>query len=73
LVAKRRRTTRDFPGAEVILGQLKDGVSRRRVGFQMLGAKPAPARSGVAIFSQGEQVGLVTSGCPSPSAGRNIR
>ncbi|XP_016993398.2 aminomethyltransferase, mitochondrial [Drosophila takahashii] len=72
LVSKRRRTTRDFPGAEVILGQLKDGVSRRRVGLQMLGAKPPPARSGVAIFSQGQQVGQVTSGCPSPSAGRNI-
>jgi len=72
LVAKRRRTTRDFPGAEVILGQLKDGVSRRQVGLQMLGAKPPPARSGVAIFSQGQQIGQVTSGCPSPSAGRNI-
>jgi len=56
----------------VILGQLKEGVSRRRVGLQMLGTKPPPARSGVAIFSQGQQVGQVTSGCPSPSAGRNI-
>lgn len=72
LVTKRRRTTRDFPGADVILGQLKEGVSRRRVGLQMLGTKPPPARSGVAIFSQGQQVGQVTSGCPSPSAGRNI-
>ncbi|XP_033173172.1 aminomethyltransferase, mitochondrial [Drosophila mauritiana] len=72
LVTKRRRTTRDFPGADVILGQLKEGVSRRRVGLQMLGTKPPPARSGVPIFSQGEQVGQVTSGCPSPSAGRNI-
>ncbi|XP_017075926.2 aminomethyltransferase, mitochondrial [Drosophila eugracilis] len=72
LIAKRRRSTRDFPGADVILSQLKEGVSRRRVGLQMLGVKPPPARSGVAIFSQGQQVGQVTSGCPSPSAGRNI-
>ncbi|XP_017059347.1 aminomethyltransferase, mitochondrial [Drosophila ficusphila] len=72
LVSKRRRTTKDFPGAEVILRQLKEGVSRRRVGFQMVGTKPPPARSGVAIFSQGQQVGQVTSGCPSPSTGRNI-
>ncbi|XP_034666703.1 aminomethyltransferase, mitochondrial [Drosophila subobscura] len=72
LVAKRRRTTRDFPGAEVVLGQLKGGVQRRRVGLQMLGAKPPPARSGVTIFSGGQQVGQVTSGCPSPSTGRNI-
>lgn len=72
LVAKRRRTAQDFPGAETILGQLKSGVSRRRVGLQMLGQKPPPARAGVPIFSQGQQVGQVTSGCPSPSAGKNI-
>ncbi|XP_022222210.2 aminomethyltransferase, mitochondrial [Drosophila obscura] len=72
LVAKRRRATRDFPGADVVLGQLKGGVQRRRVGLQMLGAKPPPARSGVAIFNGGQQVGQVTSGCPSPSTGRNI-
>ncbi|KAH8333215.1 hypothetical protein KR074_012257 [Drosophila pseudoananassae] len=72
LVAKRRRSAQDFPGCETILGQLKNGVSRRRVGLQVLGQKPPPARAGVAIFSQGEHVGKVTSGCPSPSAGKNI-
>ncbi|XP_020807371.1 aminomethyltransferase, mitochondrial [Drosophila serrata] len=72
LVAKRRRAAQDFPGAQVILSQLKEGVTRRRVGLKMLGTKPPPARSGVAIFSQGQQVGQVTSGCPSPSAGYNI-
>ncbi|KAH8282095.1 hypothetical protein KR054_005402 [Drosophila jambulina] len=72
LVAKRRRAAQDFHGAQVILSQLKEGVSRRRVGLKMLGAKPPPARSGVAIISQGQQVGQVTSGCPSPSAGYNI-
>ncbi|KAH8255118.1 hypothetical protein KR038_004599 [Drosophila bunnanda] len=72
LVAKRRRAAQDFPGAQVILSQLKEGVSQRRVGLKMLGAKPPPARSGVAIVSQGQKVGQVTSGCPSPSAGYNI-
>ncbi|KAH8419420.1 hypothetical protein KR222_011289 [Zaprionus bogoriensis] len=72
LVAKRRRTTADFPGAQLILQQLKQGVQRRRVGLQMLGTKPPPARAGVAIFSEGQQVGQLTSGCPSPSTGRNI-
>lgn len=72
LVAKRRRTTADFPGAQPILQQLKEGVQRRRIGLQMLGAKVPPARAGVAIFSGGQQVGRVTSGCPSPSTGRNI-
>lgn len=72
LVAKRRRSKADFPGAEHILLQLKQGVQRRRVGLQMLGTKPPPARAGVGIFSAGQQVGQLTSGCPSPSTGRNI-
>ncbi|KAH8271652.1 hypothetical protein KR044_000061 [Drosophila immigrans] len=72
LVAKRRRSTADFPGAQRILEQLKQGVQRRRVGLQMLGAKPPPARAGVGVFSGGQQVGQLTSGCPSPSTGRNI-
>ncbi|KAH8377864.1 hypothetical protein KR093_007535 [Drosophila rubida] len=72
LVAKRRRSTADFPGAQRVLAQLKQGVQRRRVGLQMLGAKPPPARAGVAVFSEGQQVGQLTSGCPSPSTGRNI-
>lgn len=72
LVAKRRRTAADFPGAQPILQQLKEGVQRRRIGLQMLGAKAPPARAGVAIFSDGQQMGQVTSGCPSPSTGRNI-
>ncbi|XP_030555711.1 aminomethyltransferase, mitochondrial [Drosophila novamexicana] len=72
LVAKRRRSTSDFPGAQTILQQLKEGVKRRRVGLQMLGAKAPPARAGVAVYSDGKQVGQLTSGCPSPSTGRNI-
>ncbi|EDW03585.1 aminomethyltransferase, mitochondrial [Drosophila grimshawi] len=72
LVAKRRRSTGDFPGAQLILQQLKEGVQRRRIGLQMLGAKPPPARAGVTIYSGGKQVGQLTSGCPSPTTGRNI-
>ncbi|KAM8716834.1 hypothetical protein ACLKA7_003671 [Drosophila subpalustris] len=72
LVAKRRRSTADFPGAQLVLSQLKEGVQRRRIGLQMLGVKPPPARAGVAIYSEGQQVGQLTSGCPSPSTGRNI-
>ncbi|XP_017843399.2 aminomethyltransferase, mitochondrial [Drosophila busckii] len=72
LVAKRRRSTADFPGAQQLLQQLKQGVQRRRIGLQMLGAKAPPARAGVAIYSAGQQVGQLTSGCPSPSKGCNI-
>ncbi|XP_068151011.1 aminomethyltransferase, mitochondrial [Drosophila tropicalis] len=74
LVAKRRRATKDFPGAETVLKQLKEGVSKRRVGLKMLGTKPPPARSGIQIFNNEgkELVGHITSGCPSPSIGSNI-
>lgn len=69
-VAKPRRFKQDFPGAQVILEQLKNGVSRRRVGLLSRGA---PARgSTVVVNAQGEKVGVVTSGCPSPSLGKGI-
>merc|ERR1712012_344541 len=69
-VAKPRRVKQDFPGAQVILEQLKNGVSRRRVGLLSRGA---PARgSTVVVNAQGEKVGVVTSGCPSPSLGKGI-
>jgi len=67
-VAKPRRASQDFPGAEVILDQLKNGVSRRRVGLL---SKGAPARGSTVVTSlAGDQVGIVTSGCPSPSLGK---
>ncbi|XP_066993333.1 aminomethyltransferase, mitochondrial [Anabrus simplex] len=71
LVGKRRRSTADFPGANVVLQQLRSGVSRRRVGLRSSGGPPA--RAGARILDQAdEQVGHVTSGCPSPSLGCNI-
>lgn len=65
-----------FHGAEVILPQLTPkskggkGVVRRRVGLVVEGA---PAREGCEIAdSEGQKIGVVTSGCPSPSLGKNI-
>jgi glycine dehydrogenase subunit 2 len=52
-----------FPGADVILGQLAHGASRRRVGLKPEGR--APVRSGALLFdSEGaaELIGTVTSG-----------
>jgi len=71
LVAKRRRTTADFPGAEKILQQLKSPGGKRRVGFISRGP---PARAHTPIYSpeSGEQIGEVTSGVPSPSLGFNV-
>ena len=65
-IGKRRRETRDFPGAELILNQLKEKPSKRRVGLLSQGP---PARAGVQVTcaQSGEVVGQVTSGCPAPS------
>ncbi|KAI2468077.1 glycine cleavage system T protein [Annulohypoxylon bovei var. microspora] len=81
IVGRDRRQETDvgkgaFYGAGVVLGQLKPrskggvGVERRRVGLVVEGA---PAREGAEIRGpDGEKIGVVTSGCPSPSLGRNI-
>lgn len=68
--AKRRRAEANFPGASTILSHLKAGCTRRRVGIRL--EKGPAARHGVQIFSDGRQIGEVTSGCPSPSLGGNV-
>lgn len=77
IIGKSRRENGGFNGAETILPQLKlkskggKGVDRRRIGLLVDGA---PAREGAEIVSQdgSEVLGKVTSGCPSPSLGRNV-
>jgi aminomethyltransferase len=76
VIGKDRRQTGGFHGSEVILSQLVPkskggaGVSRRRIGLLVEGA---PAREGAEIVDEkGEKVGVVTSGCPSPTLGKNI-
>ncbi len=57
-----------FPGAEVILQQIAEGPSRRRVALAPEGR--APVRAGAELFSAeegGEPVGRVTSGGFGPS------
>ncbi|XP_029155024.1 aminomethyltransferase, mitochondrial-like, partial [Nylanderia fulva] len=71
LVAKRRRAEANFPGAQRILAQIKTGVTKKRIGL-LLGQGP-PARQGASILTpEGERVGSVTSGGPSPTLGRPI-
>ncbi|XP_076292413.1 aminomethyltransferase, mitochondrial [Lasioglossum baleicum] len=71
LIAKRRRAEENFPGAQRILSQIKSGIRKKRIGL-MLGQGP-PAREGAAILTpEGERVGKVTSGGPSPTLGRPI-
>ena len=62
-----------FPGAEVILGQLAEGVARRRVGLLPEGR--APMREGVEIYAApegGAPIGVITSGGFGPSVGAPV-
>jgi len=69
-IAKSRRKERNFPGAEKILQQIKDKPSRRRIGLIVTGGI---ARQGAVVEdAEGNEIGHVTSGCPSPSSGKNI-
>ncbi|KAJ2757640.1 hypothetical protein IWQ57_007039 [Coemansia nantahalensis] len=70
-IGKRRRREGGFIGADTILGQIASkGGLRRRVGLVVEGA---PARAGAKVLApDGEEVGVVTSGIPAPSLGKNI-
>lgn len=69
-LGKRRRAAMDFPGAEVIVPQLKGKVQRRRVGLTCEGA-PMRAHSPI-LNAEGTRIGTVTSGCPSPCLKKNV-
>jgi aminomethyltransferase len=65
-IGKRRREHGGFPGAAVILDQLKSGPAKRRVGLKPDGR--APAREGTAIVDAAERpLGTVTSGGYGPT------
>ncbi|OAD54280.1 Aminomethyltransferase, mitochondrial [Eufriesea mexicana] len=71
LVAKRRRAEANFPGAQRILSQIKSGAKKKRVGLTVVHGPPA--REGACILTpEGERVGKITSGGPSPTLGRSI-
>ncbi|XP_034514212.1 aminomethyltransferase, mitochondrial isoform X2 [Ailuropoda melanoleuca] len=69
-LGKRRRAAVDFPGASVIVAQLKGKVQRRRVGLMCEGA-PMRAHSPI-LNTEGTVIGTVTSGCPSPCLKKNV-
>ncbi|KAL2803827.1 aminomethyltransferase, mitochondrial isoform 2 precursor [Daubentonia madagascariensis] len=69
-LGKRRRAAMDFPGAKVIVPQLKGKVQQKRVGLMCEGA---PMRAHSPILSmEGTVIGTVTSGCPSPCLKKNV-
>ena len=65
-IGKRRREEGGFPGADVILDQIKNGAPRKRVGILPDGR--APAREGTEIQApDGTSIGSITSGGFGPS------
>ncbi|MDD3237882.1 MAG: glycine cleavage system aminomethyltransferase GcvT [Candidatus Gastranaerophilales bacterium] len=62
--------TDDYNGKSVIFEQLKNGVKKKLIGFEMIDR--AIARHEYEIYKDGEKIGHVTSGGFSPSLGKNI-
>jgi aminomethyltransferase len=65
-IGKRRRQEGGFPGASVLLRQIRDGAPRKRVGLRPEGR--APVRDGAEVHDAGgRKIGWVSSGGFSPS------
>jgi len=60
----------EFVGREVLARQARDGVSRKLVGFELLGR--GIARHGHPVLVEGKTVGRVTSGTHSPTLRKSI-
>ena len=70
-IGKRRKMPRDFPGAARIMFEMLEGQKRRRVGLRP--TDKAPAREGAEIVdSNGQRIGIITSGGFGPSVGAPI-
>ena len=70
-INKRRREAGDYPSAARIQRELDGELKRVRVGLKI--KEGAPAREGAEIAdTDGNVIGRVTSGGPSPSLGSNI-
>ena len=60
----------NYNGKDVITEQLKNGVSKKLVGLKMIDR--GIARHGYEVYYNNEKIGVVTSGCVSPTRGDNI-
>src|SRR3989338_7966884 len=61
---------KDFVGRQGLFQQKDRGLSKKLVAFEMLGREIARAQ--YQIFQNGDHIGWVTSGTPSPTLGKNI-
>ncbi len=73
-IGKKRRAEKNFPGAEIILDQLKNKPLIRRVGLKLLSSSGPSARQHMKVFDAegNKEIGEITSGCLSPSLGQLI-
>ncbi len=60
----------DYNGKEVITEQIKNGTNKKLIGIKML--DKSIARHEYEVYKNGEKVGVITSGGPSPVLGCNI-
>jgi len=66
VIGPRRRAEGGFPGADKILGEIKSGAARKRVGIKPLGKAPARAHTAIQDGT-GKAIGEITSGGFGPS------
>lgn len=60
----------DYNGKEVIMNQVVNGGNKKLIGLVMLDRNIA--RHGYDVYFNGEKTGVITSGCVSPTTGKNI-
>ena len=63
-------TEDDYNGKKVITEQIKNGTNKKLIGIKML--DKSIARHEYEVYKNGEKVGVITSGGPSPVLGCNI-
>ena len=63
--------TKDFVNSEALKAQKENGVTRKLVGFEML-ERAIPRHDYTIVDSEGNAIGVVTSGTMSPSLGKGI-
>ena len=66
VIGARRRAEGGFPAADKILGEIKNGASKKRVGIKPLGKAPARAHTEIQD-GKGNRIGEITSGGFGPS------
>lgn len=73
-ISKRRRAEGGgFPGADIIMEQIKTGVARKRVGLSILSGPPARHDNNIYLpTDEHNSIGVTTSGTFSPTLGKAV-